>query len=79
MTTVGSRTPSPPRNDSQDFVFGTLATDDLRLAQIRAAGAGVLHGHDLRPQDPGEANTVGVTLGPAVGGPVALSGADRVG
>jgi hypothetical protein len=69
MTTVRSRTPSPPRNVSQDFVFGTLATDDLRLAQIRAAGAGVLHGHDLRPQDPlpAEAITVGVTLGPAVG------------
>jgi glycosidase len=53
---------------SQDFVFGTLATDDLRLAQIRAATAGVLHGHDLEPADPrpGDAVRIRVTVGPRV-------------
>ena len=37
---------------SADFMFGTLATDDLRLAQIRAASTGVHHAHDLEPPDP---------------------------
>ncbi len=37
---------------SDDFVFGTLATDDLRLAQLRAASRGVRHIHDLEPPDP---------------------------
>ena len=52
-------------NVSQDFVFGTLATDDLRLAQLRAAVAGVLHAHDLEPLDPrpGEACPVRVRRG----------------
>ena len=57
-----------PAQVSADFVFGTLATDELRLAQLRAAAAGVHHGHDLEPldPDPGEPITVRVTLGPAV-------------
>ena len=37
---------------SADFVFGTLATDELRLAQLRATASGVHHGHDLEPLDP---------------------------
>ena len=54
-------------NISADFVFGTLATDDLRLAQLRAAQLGVAH-DTLSPLDPqpGEAVTVHVTLGPAI-------------
>ena len=53
---------------SQDFVFGTLATDDLRLARVRAATAGVLHDHDLEPADPrpGHAVRIRVTVGPRV-------------
>jgi len=53
---------------SQDFVFGTLATDELRLAQLRAAAAGVLHAHDLEPLDPrpGDAVSVGVRVGSLV-------------
>lgn len=53
---------------SQDFVFGTLATDELRLAQLRAASAGVLHAHDLEPIDPrpGDAVAVGVSVGSLV-------------
>lgn len=54
-------------NVSADFVFGTLATDDLRLAQLRAAQLGVAH-DTLSPLDPqpGEAVTVHVALGPAI-------------
>jgi glycosidase len=53
---------------SADFMFGTLATDELRMAQLRATSVGVHHGHDLEPLDPGpgEAITVRVTVGPAV-------------
>lgn len=53
---------------SADFVFGTLATDELRLAQVRAATAGVAHGHDIAPldPDPGEPITIRVTVGPTV-------------
>lgn len=63
---------SEPRPDergvSADFVFGTLATDDLRLAQLKAARSGLDHGHDLTPLDPrpGEPITVRVHAGPAV-------------
>jgi cyclomaltodextrinase len=55
-------------NVSQDFVFGTLATDALRLAQNRAAQSGVGHAYRLEPADPrpGEPATVHVSLGPAV-------------
>jgi cyclomaltodextrinase len=58
----------PSRGVSADFVFGTLATDDLRLAQLRATTSGVHHGHDLEPLDPrpGVPITVRVTVGPAV-------------
>jgi glycosidase len=53
---------------SADFMFGTLATDDLRLAQMRAASTGVHHGHDLEPPDPrpGEAVRITVTVGGGV-------------
>lgn len=53
---------------SADFVFGTLATDDLRIAQLRAARSGVAHGQRIDPLDPrpGEAVTVTVLTGPRV-------------
>jgi glycosidase len=53
---------------SADFVFGTLATDDLRLAQMRAARSGVAHDHRLHPPDPrpGEPVAVHVLLGPRI-------------
>src|SRR5438034_4767490 len=55
-------------NVSQDFVFGTLATDELRLVQMRAARSGVAHAHHLEPLDPqpGEPVVVHVRVGPAV-------------
>jgi glycosidase len=53
---------------SADFVFGTLATDELRLAQLRAASAGVDHAYDLSPQDPepGQPIRLRVSAGPSV-------------
>src|SRR5690348_13155834 len=55
-------------NVSQDFVFGTLATDELRLAQIRAARSGVAHAHHLEPLDPrpDEPVVVHVSIGPRI-------------
>jgi glycosidase len=55
-------------NVSQDFVFGTLASDELRMAHLRAARAGIAHEHHIEPPDPrpGEPVTVRVSLGPAV-------------
>jgi len=59
--------PASAANVSADFVFGTLATDDLRLAQLRAARSGVTHGHRLTPQDPlpDQPVQIEVTTGPA--------------
>ena len=53
---------------SPDFVFGTLATDDLRLAHVRAEATGINHGHDLDPADPlpDQPITVRVTVGPLI-------------
>jgi cyclomaltodextrinase / maltogenic alpha-amylase / neopullulanase len=55
-------------NVSQDFVFGTLATDALRLAQIRAARSGVAHAYRMEPADPqpGQPVTIHISLGPQV-------------
>lgn len=53
---------------SADFVFGTLATDALRIAQLRAAATGLRHAHDLEPADPvpGVPITVRATVGGGV-------------
>ncbi len=58
----------PAGGVSADFVFGTLATDDLRLARLRADTSGLHHGHDLEPLDPrpGEPIVVRTTIGPTV-------------
>lgn len=50
-----------------DFIFGTLATDALRLAHLRNRWAGVTHAHRRRPLDPapGQPLTVTLTVGPA--------------
>jgi cyclomaltodextrinase / maltogenic alpha-amylase / neopullulanase len=53
---------------SADFIFGTLATDELRLARLRADRSGVAHGQQITPSDPrpGEAVTVEASTGPAI-------------
>ncbi|MFL5801428.1 MAG: glycoside hydrolase family 13 protein [Roseiflexaceae bacterium] len=55
-------------NVSQDFVFGTLATDALRIAQMRAARAGVAHAYRLEPADPqpGQPVSIQISLGPQI-------------
>lgn len=49
----------------EDFIFGTLATDELKLVYHRATRAGWQHAHDLTPRDPrpGEAVTVRARAG----------------
>jgi cyclomaltodextrinase / maltogenic alpha-amylase / neopullulanase len=50
-----------------DFIFGTLATDDLRLAHIRSLKAGVAHNHARSPRGPlpGQEVVLELTVGPA--------------
>jgi len=50
----------------EEFTFGTLATDELKLVHHRVASSGLQHGHDLEPADPrpGQPVTVTVRLGP---------------
>lgn len=57
-----------PDTISKDFVFGTLATDERRLAQLRATNAGLTHAHSLAPADPQphQPITLSVSLGPLV-------------
>ncbi|GAB4439962.1 MAG: alpha-amylase family glycosyl hydrolase [Anaerolineae bacterium] len=52
----------------EDFVFGTVASDDLKLAHHRAARQGVQHAHQLDPLDPapGQPVTLTVRIGPDV-------------
>jgi cyclomaltodextrinase len=59
---------NPSARVSADFVFGTLATDDLRIEQLRAMARGVVHDHMIEPADPepGDDVTVRVTVGPDV-------------
>lgn len=49
----------------EEFIFGTLATDDLKLVHHRAGLCGLQHNHDLSPRDPlpGEPVTLTVRAG----------------
>lgn len=51
-----------------DFIFGTLATDELRLAHTQARWAGVTHAHRRMPLDPrpGEALHLTLSVGPQI-------------
>jgi hypothetical protein len=52
----------------EEFIFGTLATDALKLVHHRAARQGVHHRHDLTPRDPlpGQPVAITITVGPDV-------------
>ena len=52
----------------EEFTFGTLATDELKLIHHRAARRGVQHAHDLSPLDPepGQPVTLTVRVGPGL-------------
>lgn len=45
-----------------DFIFGTLATDELKLIHHRAARTGVQHLHQLSPRDPHPGESVVLTV-----------------
>lgn len=47
---------------TNDFIFGTLATDELRLEQVRASTRGVWHGSRVSPQDPFPGDTLTFTV-----------------
>lgn len=49
-------------NVTQDFIFGTLATDDLRLEALRAQGRGLWHGSRTTPVDPEPGEPVRLTV-----------------
>lgn len=44
-----------------DVVFGTFATDELKLVHHRAARRGLQHAHALLPHDPAPGSPVGLT------------------
>ncbi len=51
-----------------DFIFGTLATDDLKLIHHRTYHSGLQHAHRITPQDPqpDDPITLTVWLGPDI-------------
>ena len=59
---------NPMTSVTSDFIFGTLATDELRLAHLRDQALGVSHRDDLDPHDPptDAPVTLTVRVGPAV-------------
>lgn len=50
----------------KDFIFGTLATEKLRLKHVRTFRAGVSHSHARSPRDPqpGQEITLELSVGP---------------
>lgn len=50
----------------EDFTFGTLATDELRLAHVRALRSGITHNISRTPRDPlpDQPITIRMTIGP---------------
>lgn len=52
----------------EDFIFGTLSTDPLKMLYLRAANSGIQHAYRTQPHDPkpGEPVTVLVESGPDV-------------
>ncbi|MBA3337140.1 MAG: alpha-amylase [Chloroflexia bacterium] len=55
-------------NVTQDFIFGTLATDALRLDALRAEARGITHLNQIDPLDPvpDQPVTLTVLTGPAI-------------
>jgi len=51
----------------EDFIFGTLATDESRIAHLRDTRGGITHAHKRLPRDPqpGQPIQVELTLGPS--------------
>lgn len=53
----------------EEFIFGTLANDQLKVMHHRAARSGLQHAHDIWPRDPepGQSITLRVYVGAALG------------
>ena len=51
----------------EDFIFGTLATDELRIKHLRDTKGGITHNHNRLPRDPlpGQPIQIDLTIGPA--------------
>ena len=51
----------------EDFIFGTLSTDESRLAHLQHTRGGVTHAHKRTPRDPlpGQAVQIHLSLGPS--------------
>jgi glycosidase len=51
----------------EDFIFGTLATDESRIKHLRDTLGGVTHAHKRLPRDPqpGQLIQIDLTIGPA--------------
>ncbi len=51
----------------EDFIFGTLATDESRIAHLKNLLGGITHAHQRVPRDPlpGQPIQVDLTLGPS--------------
>ena len=51
----------------EDFIFGTLATDESRIKHLRETLGGITHNHKRLPRDPqpGQPIQIDLTIGPA--------------
>jgi len=51
----------------EDFIFGTLSTNESRIAHLQNLRGGVTHAHRRTPRDPvpGQAITIELTIGPS--------------
>src|SRR6266496_4218310 len=51
----------------EDFIFGTLSTDESRIAHLTAHRSGVTHAHQRSPRDPlpGQPINIDLTVGPS--------------
>ena len=55
------------RMNMEDFIFGTLSTNESRIAHLQNLQGGVTHAHRRTPRDPlpGQAITIELTIGPS--------------
>ena len=51
----------------EDFIFGTLSTDESRIKHLRDTRGGITHNHNRLPRDPqpGQPIQIDLTIGPA--------------
>jgi len=46
----------------EEFIFGTIAIDDLKLAHHRTSRGGIQHAHELAPKDPKPGHPVTISV-----------------